>query len=408
MFNLLEWIKSANIQTLISCAALIRLILIGYGQHHDVVSEVKYTDIDYTVFTDAARYVHEGESPYRRLTYRYSPLIAILLTPNIFLTPLFGKILFSCMDILAGYLIYLISRQQIGGDEGMSKIAALAWLFNPLVMNISTRGSAESLIIVTVLLTIFFYNQKLYILSGIFYGLSIHLKIYPIVYCLALYNPLTDKSGVLSLLHLSRPRMRLVLSTVVTLILLTVTFYNQYGEIFLEEAYFYHFTRKDIRHNFSVYFYMLYLTVEFDDIGLNIMTFLPQLILLLAITHRFHNIYELNFCLFCLTVVFVTFNKVVTAQYFVWYFCLLPLVAPSLRLTKKQIILGSILWGFAQSSWLLPAYLLEFKGSNTYMFIWLESLAFFSANIGILAKLIRKHKEVINTINAECDIKKLD
>ena len=54
--------------------------------------------------------------------------------------------------------------------------------------------------------------------------------------------------------------------------------------------------------------------------------------------------------------------KVVTAQYFLWYFCLLPLVAPHLKLTNKEIGLGVILWGFAQGSWLLPAYLLEFKG----------------------------------------------
>ena len=68
--------------------------------------------------------------------------------------------------------------------------------------------------------------------------------------------------------------------------------------------------RKDSRHNFSVYFYMLYLTVGDDDIGLNILTFLPQALLLVLLTYKYSSVYEVNFCIFCQTLVFVTFNKV--------------------------------------------------------------------------------------------------
>ena len=41
---------------------------------------------------------------------------------------------------------------------------------------------------------------------------------------------------------------------------------------------------------------------------------------------------------------------------------IVPFLCLRLNVTKKEICLGSLLWGFAQSSWLLPAYLLEFKG----------------------------------------------
>ena len=54
-----EWVRSIGIHTQLTLATLLRLLLVGYGQHQDAAMEVPYTDVDYRVLTDAARHVYE-------------------------------------------------------------------------------------------------------------------------------------------------------------------------------------------------------------------------------------------------------------------------------------------------------------------------------------------------------------
>jgi GPI mannosyltransferase 1 subunit M len=85
-------------------AILMRAILLIYGVWMDQHPVLKYTDIDYSVFTDASRFILDGTSPYDRATYRYTPLLSWMLVPNQFFFP-FGKILFCFSDILVGLML---------------------------------------------------------------------------------------------------------------------------------------------------------------------------------------------------------------------------------------------------------------------------------------------------------------
>lgn len=71
---------------------LLRLGLIGYGEWQDRVMNLKYTDIDYSVFSDAATHVSQVSPPsYMVKNGRYIPpsLVSTNELPLIVLTALY-------------------------------------------------------------------------------------------------------------------------------------------------------------------------------------------------------------------------------------------------------------------------------------------------------------------------------
>ena len=146
----------------------------------------------------------QGFSPYKRATYRYTPILAWVLTLNTYLTPLFGKLVFILCDIGAGYLIHLILVQR-GVTRERSWLCAYLWLFNPLVMTVSSRGNAESIMAMLVLATFYYIIKKEIIIAAVIYAISVHVKIYPATYILPIYLLLNNHyNGLKGQVHVSK------------------------------------------------------------------------------------------------------------------------------------------------------------------------------------------------------------
>lgn len=363
-------------------AAALRIALLGWGAYQDAHSAVPYTDVDYFVFSDAAQCLvrpaqpfcrpaqgliapHWLGDPYARATYRYTPLVALLLAPNEAVHPAFGKVLFAAADLAVGALLYRLLRLQAAKSaQYAARAVAAIWLLNPIIANISTRGSSESVVGLVVVATLFLAVRGRWNAAAAMFGLAVHVKIFPFMYGSSLVAALVARAsgpraavasllrfGVISftcfmalniLCYLLCVPAALLLERPVLLLARARAHWrlSSFGEPFVQETFLYHLSRVDHRHNFSPYFYPYYLanspaaaaTVEAGSGALTrlqlfsrnpLAAFLPQLVLSLGLGFLF-GAQDLAYAWLVQTFAFVTFNKVCTSQVSPFRICLGP------------------------------------------------------------------------------------
>lgn len=231
-----------SLRAVFSAAILLRAIFLVYGLFQDAYSPMKYTDIDYFVFTDAARFIARGQSPYDRDTYRYTPLLAWLIYPTTWpgFWFSFGKVLFAVGDIVAGWMMLriLLTYQNMSQERALRY--ASIWLLNPMVATISTRGSSEGLLGVFVTALLWAVLAKRVALAGFLLGFAVHFKIYPFIYAASIVwwldedqirgkksnKPSTPASSLDQILSFLTPqRLVLALSSLVTFMALNALMY---------------------------------------------------------------------------------------------------------------------------------------------------------------------------------------
>lgn len=182
-----------------------------------------------------------------------------------------------------------------------------------------------------------------------------------------------------------------------------------YGPEALDEGLLYHFRRVDHRHNYSMYWYWIYLARGRAEVILSQLTekatqnasltasawgyipLIPQ-VLILGFSSLGIAPYDLSFALFCQTFAFVAFNKVITAQYFTWYLCLLPLCSGRVNWKSKQMYISLGMLIISIITWLLSAFSLEMLGWRSHRQVWIASMFFFIANVNLLHSILNGYK----------------
>lgn len=174
-------------------------------------------------------------SPYRRQTFRYTPLLPLLTSPSL-IHPLLGKILLSLISLSIPLLLLCEPHPTSQAGPKSSYTAApfwathLVWTLNPFVLSITTRGSPEAIIVFLVVLTLTLLRlstssrsinghspsardgpsrsvvvskatgstgQGYEDAAAVAFALAISYKIYPIIYAPAFWAFLRHRHGLL-------------------------------------------------------------------------------------------------------------------------------------------------------------------------------------------------------------------
>lgn len=392
-----RWFEDPSWGQLFVLGAFIRLAGLCWGALQDAWFSVRYTDIDYFVFADGARLVWEGESCFARATYRYTPLLAYALVPTVWMAN-FGKVLFVVADLWCAHSLRGLCTGHLGFSERSSKLrVCVAWLLNPFVVNISTRGNSESLTLALLLSSLSHLlaatnvrrgdiQWRPWILSAAALGLAAHVRLFPVLHGIPIALFLWKSGrGVASVFSYGGVAL-------VTLGAATWLSFALEGDAYVSNALVYHAARSDHRHSLSLAFPALYLNPRpgpFLVIPQAFASLLPS-VALFCMNHKRANlstfVQPLCSSLALQTIVMVAFSRVLTVQYFAWwlpYLALLPV--------RKIPVRGICLWLITFGTWMGVAYALEFRGASWAIhLLGPAGWAFFLAQCHLISSLLAR------------------
>ncbi|CAK9779766.1 hypothetical protein CC85DRAFT_286267 [Cutaneotrichosporon oleaginosum] len=407
---------------ILAASAVIQVALVAYAAYVDAHPErfggLRYTDVDWRVVLDGLRATFRPKSyaegplgpalalgsPYDRATFRYTPLLVLVLAPAA-LAPALGRLVLVALTLALPPILL-----SAGAEEW--KVHAL-WTLNPVVLNITTRGSPEALpCFLTAALALALRRAGLgrrasasaspsargrwEAAAAVILALAASYKIYPVIYVPAIWSALARRHG-----WFGAAVWRFGAIAAATALAINGALWLVWGEPFLEHTFRYHLARLDHRHNFSPYFLPIYFARTLPSDGGALLralrhplaSFLPQFSLVLGAGFALTPRLGVESAMFFQTALFVVFNKVCTSQYFLWPLPLVPLLTfPSLTWPRLGAALAA--WVAGQALWLSQAYRLELLGESVWVRVWAAGLVLFAASVWGLGVLLAGTREV--------------
>ena len=330
-----------------------------------------------------------NNSLYRREDYKYPFFIAYIMQLDVYFGGNLGKIVFSICDAYNINIAY----------DPRNEVSYAFSIVNFLSAAIASRGSADSvhnMFLVRAAMNNYADNDIM-ISSFILLGVATFLRLYPIILLPIFVLDMVKRKRNSSSMKLMT--LLPVLSFLVTLIMLMCIAYLFFGqELYFENAIQFHLTkRSDTQHNFSPWFYVLLLESSNETTLMIVKVFQVLSILIIALKHFYEQgPYQYIFFknLFMTMLCFVTFNSVITAQYFTWFGCFLPLIMmlPNREKEKEKESQGKLLVALCiflvgMTAWLAVAYLLEFRGLVHMHHAYIASVFFILCSVTSLSYL---------------------
>lgn len=152
---------------------IIRLIFIGMTHH---------ISLDALWYADFGTFMHMGVIPYTGFYFPYPPVFAyfIYIITSIFQGAVGFRLFAIAMDIAVLVSIWELVHREVGPK--WASTAAMAYAFLPIsIIESGWNGHFEPLVSFLLLISLWALINEKYSISGIFLGLSIATKIYPIV-----------------------------------------------------------------------------------------------------------------------------------------------------------------------------------------------------------------------------------